>query len=360
MTLHDMFDAHDRADADMAADLAQTTADLAQRGAELEQTQAALDQTRAEFAAYVAAHPEPTPPPPEPTVVELVDFTQQSAGLYTEGSLVGDGMDATIYRMRPRSSTKTAPTSGTNQLKVIRTGGLGAAKTLDRPVLADLSVEGTDQGHLYGGPLVGWSNGAHVHDVRVTGIPGNASSPPGETFCLALWHAAEALVEDVILDGRQDGREVAATLLGLNDCHNPTVRRVVANHALYGMAVAVWQGSGRTLIEDVDFRECRHPINFEQYAGGGTIEINRVDLRAQKDVGRPHVTLNSSRGSSRMVITDPVWDEDLGPLHIGIAVIGAKTPPTWDGGLHTQRKEDVVVIKDGVDITRSPRVKLGY
>ena len=64
-----------------------------------------------------------------------------------------------------------------------------------------------------------------------------------------------------------DGRPVAATLFGLNDCARTVVRDCEGHHAAHGMGIAVWQCTD-TALEDLDLRDCRHPVNFEQHRGG--------------------------------------------------------------------------------------------
>lgn len=294
-----------------------------------------------------------------PNIVTIDDFTQNggTAGLWWPGSYVGGGSDRskTVLRMTPMSSTKAGSvpaqsTGASNPLRIVRTAGSGSAGKLINPEFGNFTIEGTDQGHLYGGINVQYSDGAHIHDVAITGIPGNAGSPPGETFTLALWHADNALVENVTLDGKRvsDGALVAATLFGVNTVNNLTVRNLSANNAIYGMGVAVWDSTGIFTFDDCDFSNCMRPINFEQIHDGSIARFNRPNLSGQRDpVGRPAISFRSTLGKAKLYIVDPITDR--WPIQVWVPATG--TTDSSGRGTNTILRSDIHLIINGVDVS---------
>jgi hypothetical protein len=303
----------------------------------------------------VTAGPSATSTPTStaaPEVKTLTDFNQQQAGLYLgSGQLLGNGVDRTVYRLPPNTSTKTDPTTGTNQLKLIRAGGLSAtnAATVD---LGGFTVEGTDQTtslNAYGGIVVGYGKGSQVHDVKVTGIPGYASRPPGETFSLALFHSDSASLKNVTLDGNRasDGAPVAATLLGYNyTTGNHTITNLAANHADYGFGLAMFQTSGTyTFGGGCDLSHNRKAINIEQSIGGSVYNFNGCDFRGTS--GAPYVAqVTSINSSSRVYIRDPVVDS--WPLKVNCYSSAALS------GANKQLDSDIHLIINGVDVSNDP------
>ena len=287
-----------------------------------------------------------------PGLNTLTDFTQQSAGLFlASGQLLGDGVDRTIYRPSAHTSTKRAPSTGTNQLKLIRAGGLSSGN----PTAVDIggfTVEGTDQLpslQAYGGIVVGYGTGSRVHDVKVTGIPGYASRPPGETFSLALFHADAATLTNVTLDGYRtsDGAQVAATLLGYN--YTTGVHRITnlkANHALYGFGLAMFQASGTyTFDGGCDLSDNRKAINIEQSIGGTVYNFDGCDFRGT--TGAPYVAqVTSINSSSQVYFRDPVVDS--WPLKVNCY------SPSALSGANKQLDSDIHLIIHGVDVSNDP------
>lgn len=281
-------------------------------------------------------------------VVEFADFAQfPTAGLALGArSLTARGA---TYEMTPRSSTKAEliaaiPPGSTNPYRLLAVGGNDPQSSAADLDVSGFNLNGTDQGHTYGGVRIGYSRSARLHDFVVTGIPGNAAGPPGETFSVAAWHADDLVIERVSVDGRDaDGRPVAATLFGLNDCARTVVRHCEGHHAAHGMGIAVWQCTD-TALEDLDLRDCRHPVNFEQHRGG-YIRLTRLDMRGQVDRG-PHVTVNSNLASSQVVITDPRLDS--WPLLVGVS------SAPYFGLPQVQKVSDVQLFVDGQDVTHDP------
>ena len=287
-----------------------------------------------------------------PDIRTLSDFSQQSAGLYLRsGQLLGSGVDRTIYRPSAHTSTKRAPTTGTNQLKLIRTGGLSAA-TAAAVDLGGFTLEGTDQTpslNAYGGIVVGYGSGSRVHDVKVTGIPGYDSRPPGETFSLAMFHSHSSSLTNVTLDGDRasDGAPVAATLLGYNyTTGNNTITDLTAHHATYGFALAMFQTAGTyTFNGACDLSHNRKAINIEQSIGGAVYNFDGCDFRGTS--GAPYVAqVTSIHSSSQVYFRDPVVDS--WPLKVNCFSSAALS------GANKQQDSDIHLIIHGVDVSNDP------
>jgi hypothetical protein len=287
-----------------------------------------------------------------PDIRTLSDFAQQSAGLYLRsGQLLGSGVDRTIYRPAPHASTKKAPTSGTNQLKLIRAGGL-SAPTAAAVDLGGFTVQGTDQTpslSSYGGIVVGYGSGSRVHDVKVTGIPGYASRPPGETFSLAMFHANSSSLTNVTLDGNRDsdGADVGATLLGYNyTTGNNTITDLTAHHANSGFGLAMFQTAGTyTFNGDCDLSHNRKAINIEQSIGGAVYNFDGCDFRGTS--AAPYVAqVTSIKSSSQVYFRDPVVDS--WPLKVNCYSSAALS------GANKQQDSDIHLIIHGVDVSNDP------
>lgn len=276
-------------------------------------------------------------------VVALKPFTDpNTSGLNVpSGTLLGAGVGVTTYQIPANTAKVTAPTSGTNQLYLIRCAGINSTGTVTDPEIGGFTVQGTPQGALYNGLMVQYSNGAHVHDIAISDVPGDASSPPGETFSLNLWHANDALVERVSIDGGT----VAATLFGINSCTGIQVSGYTGHNSIYGMGIAIWD-SGDITLTDCDLSSCRHPINVEQ-AHPGTMRFTRPNLTKQRDTGPP-MTVNSAIGSTLVYITDPIVDK--WPLQCAVAPMGTM----GNHGIRTQNPADIHLILNGVDVSSDP------
>lgn len=305
----------------------------------------------------------PTDPVGERPLITVSDFAYRDGGNRPTGHLlIGDKpIPPARYTIVPMTSTVAGlvPAQGTgktNPVRLVRAGGNGSGTRMAGLTLADIDVNATEQGHQYGGVQILWTSNLVVERFGVSGIRGNANGPPGETFNLEVYEAQSPIVRDCHLDGRINGVRQSSTLFGFNNCSNALLETCSGRDNKWGMAVAMWMGEGHTVINNFDARYCAHPINFEQYLGGGLVEMNNLDVRNQQDEDRPHVTFNSARGSSDLVCVEPIWDENLGPFHVGIATPGSVVG--W--GTTNQLREDLTVIKGGINITNTSRVRIGY
>ncbi len=291
-------------------------------------------------------------PTTSPVMKMLTDFAQQSAGLYLpSGQLLGTGVDQTTYQLVPHTSTKTDPSTGTNLLELMRAGGLSSAEaaTMD---LGGFTVEGTDQTSslkAYGGLILGYGTGSKVHDLKVTGIPGYSSSPPGETFALELWRSNAATLSNVTLDGyrKSDGAQVGATLLGYSYTTGVhTVTNLKANHARYGFGLAMYQTAGTyNFSGGCDLSNNRKAINIEESIGGAVYNFDGCDFRGT--TGAPYVAqVTSLTSSSKVFIRDPVVDS--WPLKVNCYSSSALS------GANRQLDSDIHLLINGVDVSGDP------
>lgn len=313
-----------------------------------QRTNAALTDQVTALTAALAAAEAGSATPPAPKVIEFKDFAVQSCGIYspTKG-LVGEGVAATTYRMKPMTSTKTAPTTpwSTNQNYLMHFGGLSASAIAAGIEVAGFTLQGTDQGHLYGGIRVGYSTGAKVHDLLITAIPGSSYSPPGETFSLSGWHANGWRVTNVKIDGRDAaGKPIAASLFATNSQDDVVFENIVGNYTNVAIGLTLWDSSNVT-VRGADLRFNRCAVNCEQ-AHPGLMQFIDCDMRGQTEPNNPHMTVSGNKGSTKYVVTDPVVDK--WPLRVGVR-------PTYDGVPSTQAVSDVRLIVGGKDVTSDPK-----
>lgn len=308
--------------------------------------------TATETVTTTPAASSPTPTPTAgPVVKPLTDFTQQLAGLYVpSGTLLGNGVDQTIYRLPAHTSTKTDPSSGTNNYELIRLAGTdaGSAAAVD---VGGFTLEGTDQTpslKAYNGMILGHGTGSKLHDVKVTGIPGYSSSPPGETFAVEVWRANSSTLTNVTLDGYRtsDGTQVGATMLGYSySTGTNTITNLKATNARYGFGVAMYQAAGSyTFTGGCDLSHNRKAINIEESIGGTVYNFNGCDFRS---TSTPYVAqITSLNSSSKVYFRDPVVD--TWPLKVNTY------GPEALEGRNKQLDTDIRLIVNGVDVTNDP------
>jgi hypothetical protein len=141
---------------------------------------------------------------------ELIDFDPNNGySLIAVDCLgiIGDGEDVTIIQMRENSSTQVAkvPTQvqgGSNPLTLIRL-------SKDHVLSMGWTLSGTDQAidphtgkpHLYSGLLNYIGTNSKYADIKITGIPGDWYSPPGETFAFNCYKDTNTEVTRMEVDG---------------------------------------------------------------------------------------------------------------------------------------------------------------
>lgn len=279
------------------------------------------------------------------------DFAVQSTGFFfSPGGITGKGSNTSVYRMRPHTSTKAGIVAGlqpgqTNPFYLMRACGMNSGQVPNAPNIGGFTLQGTDQGHLYGGLVIGYSTNATVHDIKATGIPGNSSGPPGETFTVSLWHANGFVASNLVLDGRRSGTPVAASVFATNSVVGGSVSNLRSNYAQYGFAAALWD-SANLSFANCGFQHCRKAINIEG-TRAGTYDFHNCDFR--NTWGAPYIAQISSAagtpnaGSAKVTFYDPVVDA----LPVQVRVY-----PTAPGNM--QKNSDIHCVMNGVDVTNDP------
>lgn len=208
------------------------------------------------------------------------DFTQLSAGWYGAGLttcvwLKGAGKTATVIKMNDNTSTKAQavaalPLRSTNPYHLLKIGsgsGRGGGPVIK---LEDFTLTGTPQGHVYGGLRMDYgAPGSVMRGVKITGIPGNASSPPGETFAANLYNCLEVAVDGCEFDGRanETGSPVTASMLGLNNADRHTVTDTLFKFCGVGFPIAAWQCTDGNYLRCTFDSNNRVPIHLENCDG---------------------------------------------------------------------------------------------
>lgn len=295
-----------------------------------------------------------------PTYVTFSDFTSPNyAGIddfNTSNSIVGKGVGKTIYQMTPNTSTRAAYvaalTSGnTNQCHLIRAGGMDSSHIETGLEFANFSLVGTDQGHIYNGLEVGYSTGANVHDLEISNIPGNDIAPPGETFSLNLWHANNATVTNVTLDGKG----AAATLSGNNTLDTVTFTNCTFTGSGSAMPGATWECKNMT-FDNCILSNCPRGWNVENPYGG---------FHTFKDCAFDHFTVgwqivcqcgvwvapNASNASTVLTVQDP---KNLSGAPWNFATDGPFKIlhyPTSQKPANLQLDSDIHLVVGGVDVS---------
>ncbi|MDR6613599.1 hypothetical protein [Leifsonia sp. 1010] len=148
-----------------------------------------------------------------PGLYEIVDFKTATApaayGVLALNCLgiIGSGVDKTVFQMRPGSSTKASfvpkqSAGGTNQLYLMR-----LSKSLI--VCRDFTLAGTDQPtdpntglpHLFNGFFNYITTGAQFYNIKISGVPGDATFPPGETFGFNCYKDTNTVITYMEVDG---------------------------------------------------------------------------------------------------------------------------------------------------------------
>jgi hypothetical protein len=281
---------------------------------------------------------------------EASDFAIQTTAFpLSSTDTIGQGMETTVYRMRPLTSTRApvvdALTNGdTNPYHLMRWFTFPSWRATN-PEIGGFTVQGTPQGHPYNAIQVGYSDGAYIHDVKITGIPGYSPSPPGETFAFSLWHADDALVEDCVADGRVDDQGtvgVSASLFDHSYTKNTTHRRCLMQYANAGFGSASYECTGETW-EDSRFLRNRKHLNIER-TFGGTFRYTRCDFAGASVPYVAQVSTDPRYGSARVIFEDCTVDGD-GILRV--RVYGKSS-------VNSQEDADIRCIRNGVDVTDDP------
>jgi hypothetical protein len=237
-------------------------------------------------------------------VFSLSDFAQGDGGVFMHGlmmhtgvypganirGIVGSGA-GTVIQMVPNSShfTMTSAQQNTTPPQYLTTAIW--FYQIDNVEFGNLTLQGTDQPHLYHGLRINGAN-AYVHHVAFKGAGyGTFNMPPGETYSLAI-AGTNPRIEDCEFDGRRTvgGARVSSTVIGVLGCTNAVIRRCYAHDMLSGFGVVQWQGAGLTTE---DFWVERPGTSTGGYNGAHTNhEMGTGPIRHI----RPHVDLDAYWG----------------------------------------------------------------
>ncbi|WP_354567037.1 right-handed parallel beta-helix repeat-containing protein [Glaciihabitans sp. UYNi722] len=230
--------------------------------------------------------------------------------------IVGAGSGKTLFQLVPHSSTKaasvpsqsTAPV-GTNQLYLMRVGGYGPngeGLPANVPVhLADFSLVGTEQGHLYNGLMLHYADNSVIEGMKVQGIPGDNNANPGETFGIGLYRSNNVTIDGTEIDGRNaSGIRNSASLIGINMLDGFTIKNSYLHDAKFGAAVTAYHSTGTLVYENSRFEDNNvSGLNFE----GNDSDIRITDCSFARTPWA-HIILDAINfgASSKVTITDPL------------------------------------------------------
>jgi len=280
----------------------------------------------------------------KPQTYEFGTFDGSAVGFFpwvdTTG-IHGSGVSKTVFQMKANSATSTqiasVPTGvgTTNQYQLMRVGGAGPNSkgvAVNVPVtLSDFTLQGTTQGMLYNGLQLYYASGAVLSNVRIAGIPGNSAVNPGETFGVNVYHSDNVVFNNVEVDGSIGGSNV-----GLNFVNGFTLNDSYLHDAKYGAGITGYTSTGNIIYNRVRAINNRYvAFNFEQ-CNAANITLNNCIMQGSKGA---HIIIDSSVGSSRLTIVDPVFD---GPKLL--VTVHAKYA---DGKANLQKDSDITLIVNG-------------
>lgn len=271
------------------------------------------------------------------STVTCTDFAEAAgyAGYWfmatNASGVTGAGAGKTMLTMKPNSSTKAAtanavPAGGSILYNLVRVGGDYASN----PVLRALTLQGTPQGHNYNGLMLYKTTNALLEDIEVTGIPGSADFPPGETFSVNAWNSPSTVLRRLNL------HDSGGSLLGVNKTDGILVEdsSFTGSTAAYG--AAVWFGTDATFRRCVFTGNKSGPINHEQLNG----QVLHDTCTYKRGAAPFHLQFDNNRGSAAVRIIDPVYDGEK---------LIVRLHKTYDGQPCKQLASDIHLIVAGVE-----------
>lgn len=160
----------------------------------------------------------------------------------TARGLYGAGSASTVIQMNANTSDKgyDVPAQGTyksNQLQYIIMFRQANA------IVDGVHVKGTTQGHFYNGLRFDGNANATLTNSKISAIPGNAGSPPGETFGVNFQNTSGTLLVENVTG---DGGGVSAAMFGSNGVTAKcTIRNLYTFNHPYSAGWASWQQRGQ-------------------------------------------------------------------------------------------------------------------
>ena len=274
-------------------------------------------------------------------VFEVSNFKDRSKAVEvpsTVKGIVGAGRD-TIIRIKANTSTyaSTVPaqsTGETNQLYIMRMNNGTAPQ-----ILSDFWLQGTEQGHLYNGVMVGESKpGTTVSNLLITGVPGDSGFPPGETFGLNIWRGSNSVTRDIEVDGhrvtgnsyaaRVTGAVVGASPIGYNSHDGAKLYNAYTHDSMVGMPT-FWQSNNAETwnlqsIRNVTGINHERSFNIVHHAPVIYGSVKRTHIQFMSDTGDGNLTIIGAK-------TD-TWinSSQSGPIGVGTKML-ILTPVNYAG-----------------------------
>lgn len=277
----------------------------------------------------------PLPINVDPGLTSFRDFTVRNSGLrLPAGGYVGAGVDKTVLRMIPGSSTRAArvnalPIGSTNPYYLLQTPRGGAMK------LAGFTLQGTHQGHPYGGIMLDHQNGHTLTDLTVRGVPGTYHAPPGETFAINDWGGHGGVLERVEVDGQG----VTAAGIATNSSTEITLNDCYVHDCPYSSPTH-WQTVGITVN---NFRSVRNLFGYNHERCSGTIRYDGLHIEL------PHT---HTAGMHLTFQNDQQDADDIELFNVSWTATG--TPTSVAGGALC------VMISDGYAAVHNPNGSTTY
>ncbi len=126
-------------------------------------------------------------------------------------------------------------------------------------------IQGTGQGHLYNGVRFDHVDSPTLSNCTIASIPGNAGSPPGETFGVNFQGSTGTVtVENVTVDGGNVG---AAAMGSNNSGATYNITNYLAINNPYSAGWASWEHTGTMNFHGFVVRNGARAFNAERLAG---------------------------------------------------------------------------------------------
>jgi PKD repeat protein len=232
----------------------------------------------------------------------------------------GAGSASTVFSMVANSSSRagSVPVQGsgsTNQLQYVDIDSVP-----DGFVMDGVKIAGTAQGHMYNGLRIHNPGNSTFQNSTITGMPGNNSSPPGETFMMNIFAQAagkKMTIKNMTFDGAQGGTRVAAALLGTNNTAGQIdIVDCLFQNQQYSSTVTIWElqkGGVINIIRPVTKLASRRNIGNEAQAGVINIyDPLFCDPASGSDDIRSTWTSNFNEGTINVYFTTQAkWDAFL-------------------------------------------------
>jgi len=235
--------------------------------------------------------------------------------------LYGAGSHSTTIEMTPGSSNQAnwVPAQGSGL-----TNGLYLAdltNSYNGFVWDGINFVGTSQGHLYNGIGMNNATNASFTNSTFSGIPGNAGSPPGETFIFSVHQQpsnSTVTFTNCTFDGNQNGTGVAAAMLGTNTTNGViTITDCLFQNNTYSAGVAIWELAAGATVNMVRPVMKNGHRNVGNEAQAGTINIYDPlfdDPSSGEDDIRITWTSNYNSGTINVYFTSVAdWNAFIAP-----------------------------------------------